>query len=468
MLPKNSLTTQSMAKVLKIKKGLDINLTGTPDKIYASAPQPKVVALKPSDITGLTPKLAVKEGEEVLAGQPVFYDKDRPSVKFPSPVSGEIAEIIRGEKRKILEIRILADKETRYHNYDIPTVSKDNVDAVKETLLASGLWSFIIQRPYAVVANPESKPKAIFISGFDTNPLSPDIDFSMFEQEAFLQKGLEVISTLTEGKVHLSLSAKPGFGEAFKNLKAPNLEVHKFDGPHPAGNTGTQIHQIDPINKGEVVWTIKPQELVYIGRLFTNGKVDLSKIVAVGGSLVKNPKHYKTILGAPVKDLLDGNVEENQDKRIISGSPLSGLMVSQEGFVGYYDYQVSVLPEGNTPKFLLTEGWLSPGLKRFSASKSYPTWLIGKGKEYDLDTNLNGEERSFVVSGQYEKVFPFDIYPVHLIKAILANDIELMENLGIYEIAPEDFALCEFVCTSKIDAQQIVADGIANLRAEMA
>ncbi|MGB0166892.1 MAG: NADH:ubiquinone reductase (Na(+)-transporting) subunit A, partial [Luteibaculum sp.] len=233
-------------------------------------------------------------------------------------------------------------------------------------------------------------------------------------------------------------------------------------------NVGVQIHHIDPINKGEVVWTLKPQDLVYIGKLFSQGKVDLSKIVAVGGAGVKNPKHYKTIVGAPLKDLLANNLEDQHNYRIVSGSPLSGSMESSEGFLGYYDQQVSVLPEGDEPKFLLTDGWLSPGFNRFSASKAYPTWLIGKNKDYNLDTNLNGEERAFVVSGQYEKVFPFDIYPVHLIKAILANDIELMENLGIYEVAPEDFALCEFVCTSKINVQEIVQDGIANLRAEMA
>ncbi len=457
-----------MSKTLRIKKGLNINLKGQPEKVYATAPQPKVVALKPTDITGLTPKLNVKEGQEVLAGDAIFYDKDRPEIKFPSPVSGEVAEIIRGEKRKVLEIRVLADADTRYREFEVPSLKSASREDITKVLCESGLWSFMIQRPYAVVANPSHKPKAIFISGFDTNPLAPDLDFCLYGQEAFLQKGLEVVSQLTEGKVHLSLSSQPGYGEAFKNLKAANLEVHKVSGPHPAGNVGVQIHEIDPINKGEVVWTITPQHLVFIGKLFTDNRVDLSKVVAVGGVGVKAPKYFKTIVGAPLNGILDGNLVDKGNHRIISGSPLSGVTVSTEGFLGYYDQQVAVLPEGNEPKFLLTEGWLSPGFNRFSASKAYPTWLLGKNKAFDLDTNLNGEERAFVVSGQYEAVFPFDIYPVHLIKAILANDIELMENLGIYEIAPEDFALCEFVCTSKINAQEIVADGIANLRAEMA
>ncbi|TXC78579.1 Na(+)-translocating NADH-quinone reductase subunit A [Luteibaculum oceani] len=457
-----------MSKTVRIKKGLNINLEGQPEKIYATAPQPKVVALKPTDIAGLTPKLKVKEGQEVLAGDALFFDKDRPEIQFPSPVSGEVAEIIRGAKRKVLEIRVLADAETRYREMEVPNIGTASVDDLKKVLQESGLWSFIIQRPYAVVADPKSEPKAIFISGFDTNPLSADMDFCLFEQEKDLQTGLDVLSKLTSGKVHLSLSAEPGYGEAFKNLKAPNLEVHKVSGPHPAGNVGVQIHHIDPINKGEIVWTITPQEMVFIGRLFNQKKVDLTKIIAVAGSGVKAPKHYKTVVGAPLNGILDGNIKDQGDYRIVSGSPLSGEMVSTEGFLGYYDNQVAVLPEGNDPKFVLTDGWLSPGFNRFSASKAYPTWLIGKNKKYDIDTNLNGEERAFVVSGQYEKVFPFDIYPVHLIKAILANDIELMENLGIYEVAPEDFALCEFVCTSKIEAQQIVRDGIMNLRAEMA
>lgn len=457
-----------MSKTLRIKKGLKINLKGQPEKIYATAPQPKVVALKPTDITGLTPKLTVKEGQEVLAGDPLFFDKDRPDIQFPSPVSGEVAEIVRGEKRRVLEIRVLADAETRYREFTLPSLKSGNREEITAVLLKSGLWSFIIQRPYAVVANPKDSPKAIFISGFDTNPLAPDMDFALFGQEAFLQKGLDVISMLTDGKVHLSLSSQPGFGEAFKNLSAPNLEKHQVSGVHPAGNVGVQIHHIDPINKGEVVWTITPQHLVFIGKLFTEGRVDLSKVVAVGGSGVKAPKHYKTIVGAPLNGILDNNLVDKGNFRIISGSPLSGQTVSTEGFLGYYDQQVAVLPEGNEPKFVLTEGWLSPGFNRFSASKAYPTWLIGKSKQFDLDTNLNGEERAFVVTGQYEKVFPFDIYPVHLIKAIMANDIELMENLGIYEVAAEDFALCEFVCTSKVMVQDIVSKGIESFRAEMA
>ena len=457
-----------MSNTIKVKKGLKINLPGLPEKIYAQAPMPSVVAIKPTDILYTTPKLAVKAGEQVKAGDILFFDKDRPSVKFPSPVSGEVAEIIRGEKRRVLEVRVIADAETNYVDFGKQDPANLDGAAIREQLQNAGLWSFITQRPYGTVADPESTPRDIFISGFDTNPLAPDMEFIMHGEEKNMMTALTALSKLTTGNVHVSISSEMGSGSAFANAESvKNVKLHTVKGQHPAGNVGVQIHAIKPVNKGEVVWTVGAQELLYIGRFFNEGKFDASKIVAVGGSGVSTPKHYKTILGAPVADLLADNVKSDRDYRVVSGSPLSGNNIGNEGFVGFYDNQVCVLPEGNDLKFFLTEGWLSPGFNRFSMSRAYPTWLLGKNKKYDIDTNLNGEIRSFVMSGQYDKVFPFNIYPVQLIKAIMAGDIELMENLGIYEVVPEDFALCDFVCTSKIDAQVIVRDGLEALKKEL-
>ena len=456
-----------MSKAIKITKGLNINLVGEAEKIISNATQPSVVAIKPTDFEGLTPKLAVKQGDEVLAGSPLFIDKDRPEICIPSPVSGEVAEIVRGAKRKILEVRIVADQEIKYKEFGIKDPSNLSNEEAKQALLDSGLWSFIQQRPFGTVANPKDEPKAIFISGLETSPLAADVDFVLKGKEKEIQAGIDALAKLTKGKVHLTLNNAPGHGQAFQALKNPQLQVNSINGLHPAGNVGVQIHHIDPINKGEVVWTVSSKDLAIIGALFTQGKYDATRLVAVAGEGVKAPKYIRTILGAPIKTVVEGNLKSDKDYRLVSGTVLTGTQVNEEGFLGYFDASVVSIPEGNDMKFFVTEGWASPGFGKFSFSRSFPTWLASSKKKYSLDTNLNGEERAFVVTGQYEKVFPFDIYPLHLIKAIMANDIELMENLGVYEVAPEDFALCEFICTSKVDVQEIVQDGLANLRSEL-
>lgn len=456
-----------MAKSIRIRKGLDIRLVGSPEKVLINTKQPSVVNIRPTNMTGLVPKMVVKEKQEVLAGSAIFVDKNRPEITVTSPVSGEVAEIVRGAKRRILGVKIIADAETRFLDFGSADPSSLNKEAIQTKMLESGVWSFVRQRPFSTIANPADAPKAIYVSACNTNPLAGDDDFIAKGQESLLQTAIDAISKLTEGKVYITISAEQGRGEVFGKLKGSNVEIVQVSGPHPAGNVGVQAHAIDPINKGEVIWYINPQDLLTVGKLFVSGHYNAERVVAVGGSSVKSPKYFRTVLGAPVSAVLADNVVEGEN-RVISGSVLSGENITADGFIGYYDTQVSVIPEETESRFFLTEGWLAPGFSKHSLSRAFPTWLMPKTKTYDLNTALNGEERGFVVTGQYEKVFPFDIYPVQLIKAILANDFELMENLGIYEVDSEDFALCEYVCTSKIDVQDIVHRGLETVRAELA
>ena len=440
---------------ITVKKGLDIKMKGVPNKIIAEGNLSKSFALKPTDFPNLTPKLLVKEGDAVKCGSPIFCDKYNDVVIFVSPASGVVDKIIRGEKRRILAVTISSDGKFTQLNSKVKDFSKLDRAELKTDLLKSGLWPFLRMRPIDIIARPEDNPKSIFISSFDTNPLSPDYDFIMHNKSAEFNAGLELLNMLTDGSVHLQI--RKNSDEVFLNAK--NVKTHLVKGPHPSGNVGVQMHEIDPINKGEVVWYINPQDVMILGRYSLTGAYDANKVISIGGENVKSPKYVKTISGSSIESILEG-AEVKENSRLISGNPLTGLKVEKDNYLGFYHHQLTVLPEGNEYKFFLSEGWLSLGFNRFSASKSYPTWLMPKSKTYQFDTNLNGEERSFVVSGQYEKVFPFDIYPVQLIKSIITNDIEKMENLGIYEVSPEDFALCEFVCTSKINVQEIVRNGL--------
>lgn len=451
-----------MSKTVRLKKGLDIKLLGEADKIKVDLDAPSTVALKPTDFHGLVPKMVVKEGGKVKIGSVVFYDKYNEAIKFVSPVSGEVVEIVRGAKRKILQVIIKSDGSNDAVKVDAVDPSSLDGEKVKEMMLANGLWPFLSQRPLDVVADPNVKPKAIFISAFDSSPLAPDYDFIIHDQDQYFQHGLNALAKLTEGKVHLTLNADIPADAAFQNAK--NVQINKISGKHPAGNVGTQIHHIDPINKGEFVFTIKPQDVVTIGKFFANGQFDPTRIIAYTGSEAKNRKYYKTIIGASLEGLIKGNLESD-NVRIISGNALTGENVGAEGYLGYYDAQVTVLPEGDQYKFFLSKGWLGPGFDKFSSHRLFPTWLF-KNKKYRLDTNLNGEERGFVVTGELEKVLPFDILPMQLIKAIMTNDIDGMEQLGIYEVVPEDFALCEYVCTSKIAIQEKIREGLDVIKAE--
>lgn len=448
-----------MSTTIRIRKGLNIRLKGEAEKVLVQADPAKVIAIKPTDFHGLVPKVLVKPGDKVKAGTALFADKYNERVLWTSPVSGEVADVVRGEKRRVLEVRILADTQTQYEDFGAGEPSTMNRETIVQKLLKSGIWPVIKQRPFDVVANPAQEPKAVFISAFDSAPLAPDQDLVVRNHGADLQAGLDALAKLTKGKVHLCVSDKTAAREF---LDAKGVTRHTISGPHPAGNVGVQMHAISPLNKGDLAWTVGVQDVLMIGRLFRQGRFDASRTVAVTGSEARNAKYVRTVIGAPVKDLI-GNADGHA--RVISGNCLTGDNVGRDGYLGFYHTQITVMPEGDAPKFFLTDGWATPGFNTFSANRSFPTWLM-PGKKYAPDTNQNGEERAFVMSGQYEQVFPFDIYPVHLLKAMLANDIELMEKLGAYEVAPEDFALCEFVCTSKINSQSIVRAGLDALKKE--
>lgn len=449
-----------MAKVLKIKQGADIKLVGEAEKILADAPVSDTVAIKPTDFPGLNPKLAVKVGHEVKAGSCLFFDKNNPSIKFTSPLSGEVVDIKRGAKRKILEVVVLADKSTSYEDFKSEDPNTLDAEGIKNKLCDSGLWPFIKQRPYDVIANPQDEPKAIFISAFDSSPLAPDNDFILHGQGDTFQKGIDALNKLTKGGIHLTVNARDKADEVFLNAK--NVQLHQIAGPHPAGNVGVQIHHLMPVNKGEVVWAVKPQDVLSIGKLFETGKLDASRVIAVCGAQIKAPKYYRAILGMSTKNLFEEQAKEGNN-RYISGNVLTGTKIEKEGYLGFYDYQLTVIPEGGEDRMF---GWITPNFDKFSISRALPSWLNSK-KKYNLNAEMNGEERAFVVTEEYEKVFPFDIYPVQLVKSIMVNDIEMMEQLGIYEVSPEDFALCETVCTSKIPVQSIVREGLNSLREEM-
>ena len=440
---------------ITVKKGLNINIKGASEKVMGEANPSKHFAIKPTDFPTLVPKMLVKEGDSVKCGSPIFCDKYNDQINFSSPASGKVQKIIRGEKRRILAVTILSDEKFTQLNSTPKDYSKLGRKDLKSDLLKMGLWPLLRMRPIDIIASPSDSPKSIFISGFDSNPLSPDYDFIMHNKAAEFNAGLELLNMLTDGTVHLQ--TRQNADDVFLNAK--NVQNNIVKGPHPAGNVGTQIHEIDPINKGEIIWYINPQDVLILGRYSLTGVYDASKVISLGGEGSSEKKYFKTISGSSISSVLS-KTTITENCRILSGNPLTGDKVDLDGFIGFYHNQISIIPEGNEHKFFLTDGWLSLGFNKFSASKSYPTWLLPKSKSYKFDTNLNGEERAFVVSGQYEKVFPFDIYPVQLIKSIVTNDIEKMENLGIYEVAPEDFALCEFVCTSKINVQNIVREGL--------
>lgn len=440
-----------MPKNVKIRRGANIKLMGAAERIKGDAAFPSSFAIKPTDFHGVVPKMVLKEGAEVLAGQEIFHDKYNEHIKYVSPVSGEIAEVVRGAKRRILEVRIVPDSEQKYASFDVSDTSSK--EKVMNLLLSGGFWPMIKQRPYDVVADPKSAPKAIFVSAFDSAPLGPDYDFILHGQEADFQKGMDALAMLTNGKVHLTTRSSSNVDAVFTGAKG--VEKNTIKGPHPAGNVGIQIHHIDPINKGEVAWTVNAQHVMMIGRFLNTGKADFSKTIALAGSEVEKPRYLTTIAGASLKTLVEGQISDG-DNRIISGNVLTGDDVGADGYLGFYHDVVTVIPEGKEPQFM---GWLAPNFHKYSLSRAYFSWLM-PGKKYRLNTNMNGEDRAFVISGQYESVLPMDVYPVHLIKSIMTNDIEKMENLGIYEVAPEDFALCEYACTSKAPVQQILRDGL--------
>ena len=438
-----------MSKNIKLCKGLDIKLVGKAETRLENAPMAKSYAVSPLDYENVTPKLLVKVGDKVEAGSALFFDKNNPRILFTSPVSGVVSAINRGEKRKLLNVAIEPDAAQVYKQMTVADVAKADRSAIVEMLLESGLWTRIFERPYGIIANPDATPKAIFVSAFDSAPLAPDYNFVLSNEKAAVEAGMAVLARLTNGKVHLS--ARKG-DEGFM-AEVKGVEYHTFSGKHPVGNVGVQIHHIDRIAKGDIVWTVNIQDVAMIGRFVNSGKLDMSKTIAVAGSEVEKPCYKRVIAGAAVESIV-GKVKDGV--RIISGDVLTGVTTAKDGYLAANANMVTLIPEGDKYEFL---GWAMPRFHRFSVSGSYFSWLFPK-KSYNLDTNTNGEERPFVVTGLYEKYLPMDVYVSYLLKACLVKDLDKMENLGLYEVLPEDLALCEFVDPSKINMQQILRDGI--------
>ena len=403
-----------MSKTVKLRKGLDIRLIGEAEKVSTEFVLPASISVKPSDFHGMIPKMVVKEGQEINAGDVLFYSKHQESVKFCSPISGKVSAIVRGEKRRILEVLITSNGSQNYTSLPVVNPATSSAEEVKAAMLASGLWSFIKERPIDVVANPDHAPKAIFVSAFDSSPLAPDYDFVLHSEEANFQAGLIALTKLTTGKVHLTLNSDSPSDQVF--TKASGVQINKITGKHPGGNVGTQIHHIDPMNKGEFVWTVNAQDVAIIGRVLTSGKFDTTKLVALTGSEANHRKYFKTVVCAEVQPIIKGNIE-GSNVRIISGNVLTGDKIEEKGHIGFYHNQVTLIPEGNQYKFFLKDGWMGPGFDKFSNSRLFPTFLTSK-KRFRLDTNTNGEERAFVVTGELDKVFPFDIFFISLISTI--------------------------------------------------
>ena len=440
-----------MSNDIRIKRGLTLRLKGEAEKTLVDAPRSKTFAIKPPDFHAVVPKMVIKEGSRVQAGDELFFSKYTEAVRFTSPVSGTLKEIKRAEKRRIIEVIIEADPTDEYKDFGILDVKAADASEIKERLLNSGCWAFFIQRPYSIVADPKDTPKAIFVSALNTAPLSADVEFMLKDRMEAFQAGLDALKKLTPGKVHVSMAKDAG--AEMKAIK--NVEIHAVSGPHPAGNVGVQIHKIDPINSGDRVWTVNPEDVAIIGELLTTGRYNATRTVAVVGTEVEERKYFRTKIGAKVSDLV-GKVDD-ANVRTISGDVLTGQQVNNEQYIGFYPNELTLIPEGNKYRMF---GWLPFTYNNIpSNSRTSLTWLFPKRK-YEVNTNLNGEERALVVTGEMEEVMPIDIFPMQLLKACMAGDIEKMENLGIYEVAPEDFALVDYVNTSKLEAQEIIRLGL--------
>ncbi|MEM6377688.1 MAG: Na(+)-translocating NADH-quinone reductase subunit A [Bacteroidota bacterium] len=449
--------------LIVFKQGYDILLDGTAAHVVEDAQGVSTYGVAITDFIGISPipKMMVEVGDNVKAGDPLFFDKKNPEIIHVAPISGEIIEIKRGEKRSITEVIILADKEVSYKKMDTPDLSKASREELVEFLLASGAWPLLRQRPYNVMPDPAVTPRDIFISTFDTAPLAPDLNLVVEGQELAFQKGLDVLGVLTDGAVNLGLNGGGDSTPSDAFTRASGVAKHWFDGPHPAGNVGIQIHNTAPIAAGETLWTLGVQEVITLGNLFLHGRLDTSRVIALTGAELEAPKYVKTYQGARLSELVKGNLKSDH-VRIVSGDVLSGTQRSGDQFLGYYDDQVTVLEEGDDYEMF---GWLLPIKPRPSVSGTFPTKLFPDLK-FKANTNTHGEKRAFVVTGLYEKMLPMDVYIQHLLKAILVGDLERMEGLGIYEVVEEDIALCEFACVSKQPLQAILRDGLDKMRIE--
>lgn len=450
-----------MPKTIKIKKGLDIPIEGVAPETIIGHIKTDYVKIYPEDFPGLIPKVSVKAGDKVKIGTPLMYDKNNADVILVSPVSGEVTEVSRGEKRKLLYISVKSDNENQTVEFEKKNPSVLSSNDIKELVLKSGLWPFIKQRPYDVIANPNTEPRDIFITGFSSTPLAPSYDFIIEKNAEDFQTGLDALSKLTKGKVYLGIGKQTQL-PAIRNAK--NVEIIEFDGPHPSGNVGVHINKIQPVNKGETVWTINGLDVLFFGHLFNKGNINLTRLVAYTGSEAIKRGYYTMTIGSPIDQLIDMNTTKGQNLRYISGNVLTGTKIEKDGHLRFYDSQITIIPEGNDTYEML--GWAMPGFEKFSAGCTFPSKLFSK-KKFKFDARLLGGRRAIIMSHQYDKVFPMDVMPEYLIKATITFNIDKMEQLGIYEVAPEDFALCEFVDTSKLEIQKIIRAGLLQLKKEM-
>ncbi len=448
-----------MANVIKLRKGLDINLKGKAAEEKATIKSTGVFALVPDDFNGVKPKLVAKEGDDVKAGGVLFVDKKHPEVKFVSPVAGKVSLIERGDRRKLLSVQVTAAAQQEYVDFGVKNVAGMKGEEVLTALLEAGIFAFFRQRPYDVTPSPEVAPKAIFVSAFSSMPLAQNFEFALKGNEADFQTGLDALAKMAP--TYLGVSAQQS---AAALTAAKNVTVTVFDGPNPAGNVGVQINHVAPVNKGEVVWTVNPEVVIFIGRLFNTGHVDFTRTVAFAGSEVKAPKYVTMLVGQQLTTLVEGQISTDKHVRIINGNPLTGVKACKDSFLGAQTTEVTVIPEGDETHELF--GWIAPRFNQFSASRSYFSWLMPKKEGYVLDARVKGGHRHMIFSGEYDSVFPMDIYPEQLLKAIITGDIDKMEQLGVYEVAPEDFAVAEFVDSSKVELQRIVREGLDMLRKE--
>lgn len=454
-----------MTRVIRLRRGLDINLAGRAEKTIVALKPDGTFALRPDSFEGIKPKVLVKEGDKVKAGEALFINKAYPNVKFSSPVSGTVSLVERGDRRKLLSVRIEADKEQEFIDFGVKDIATLSGEQVVENLLEAGLFGYINQLPYAISTNPEAKPKAIFVSALRDMPLAGDFEFELQGQKKDFQTGLTALSRIA--KTYLGIGSEQNI-----TVAGNDVEVVKFSGKCPAGNVGVQVNHIDPVNKGEVVWTVDPTAVIFFGRLFNTGKVDLRRTVALAGSEVTSPHYTEMLVGQNIDTLLNGAYDSTKSVRIIMGNPLTGKPVAQNSseephhtrFLGAHTSEITIIPEGDKADEFA--GWIMPRLGQFSVSRSYFSWLLGRKKEYKLDARIKGGERHIIMSGEYDSVLPMDIYGEYLIKAIITGDIDKQEQLGIYEVSPEDFALAEFVDSSKLELQRIVREGLDVLRKE--
>ena len=451
-----------MANVIKLKKGLDIKLQGKAAEERMSLKSSGKFALVPDDFVGVVPKVVVKEGDMVKAGEALFVNKQYPEMKFASPVSGRVTAVERGERRKVLCVKVEADKEQAFVDYGTPNIEKMDGRLVLEHIMEAGLLGYINQLPYAVATVPD-QPRTIFVSALRDKPLACDFEYEVKGQEQDFVTGLKALARIA--KVHVGVGRESGLMSHISNLEG--VEVTVFDGPCPAGNVGVQVNHLEPVNKGEMVWAIgDPTVVLFIGRLFNTGKVDLHRLVALCGSEVTKPCHVEMLVGQELQTLLANSYNQDHHVRIVNGNVLTGTQTTKDGYLAAHASEVTVIPEGDDADELL--GWAMPRMKQFSVNRSYFSWLFGKKKKYALDARVKGGERHIIMSGEYDRVLPMDIYGEYLIKAIITGDIDKMEQLGIYEVSPEDFALAEFVDSSKLELQRIVRQGLDNLRKENA